>query len=64
MTTTPTPRPEIDASAQAALIRTLVKALKRIASSRLHDMNTLHPDGCARVAAEAIKAAKEAGYVE
>lgn len=32
-------------------------ALERIAASNLHDMNTLHPDGCARLAREALEEA-------
>jgi flagellar biosynthesis GTPase FlhF len=37
------------------------KALERISKSNLHDMGTLHPDGCAPVAAEALRAADRSG---
>jgi hypothetical protein len=37
------------------------KALERISKSNLMDMNTLHPDGCAREAAEALRDADRSG---
>jgi hypothetical protein len=38
----------------------LIKALERISKSDVYDMDTLHPDRCASVAAEALKAFRAA----
>ena len=42
-----------DLEARLDLVR---KALERIAASRANDMNTLHPEGCAYLAARTLRA--------
>lgn len=56
--------PRRDASGLIEAAEIYRKALERISKSNAYDMNTLHPEGCAHVAAEALRAANRSAHGE